>query len=241
MSMGLRLEGKLMTDDKYLDECKDYLRCFIKEFDENKQGAYFFKNFDFKILNKPMILDTCYGKISYNQSTNGDEDGTLLARLIYIVIFGDYKNNEYKLPNLNNIWNSFGVGKDTYGSDTINAKKEVYNIGNFMPLPKGSYNAHTTLNTYRNACYNDDFQEFLKQMKNIYSYLPCIFEDKNDREYKNWKKQDYNETWVKIIKSNEFYFKEINSYQKFIETNLLDDINSRSEKICSILQKRLGL
>lgn len=211
-------------------DCLEKILNFLEK--ENTHGNInYFLTFKFDELRK---RDRSYSKFRAER----DEDSFWLTRYINYLVYHDM------LPNMSNLdeMNEF------YGGDTINP---IYNsqyyltIGNFMLLPKLSYNQHTTFNTYKYSCFKDDLSQFLEKFQEIYNNIKFIFDcQKANSEYIQWLNRDYNIEWVKLVKSNKFYFDVIDSYDKFLKANFLEDfqkeniemfIQNRSKKICNKL------
>lgn len=184
------------------------------------------------------------------KSEDVHEDNIYLARLIYMLLFGD------TLPNLNDIHKSFEAGDDKYGGDTLNKIDSSYylTIGNFMVLPKGKVTVENntgkatyTLNQYRGpfSGFNDDLYKFINIIKKLYN-------NKTDIE---------NKIWQELFKNNKDYFDTFkrsnpkDPFQQFIETNFLEGweklkdknpevienfIKERGQKICNILLEKLS-
>ncbi len=152
-----------------------------------------------------------YGE-EYNIFRNkaGHEDNFPIAKFIYMLIWGDYDDNEptYRLPELyyacdvNCLYNM-----QNYSSDTMNPirdSKYYQTIGNFMLLPKNNYEKYY-FNTYRHQKYRDNFIVFLQQME-------TLFENKNkDIIFNNLKT------------ANGVYFEKIGNFKNFIKINYLED------------------
>lgn len=212
-------------------DCLDKILNFLEK-ENNGANINYFSTFKFDELRK---RDRSYSRFRAER----DEDSFWLTKYINYVVYHDM------LPNMNDLdeMNEF------YGGETINPKRdssEYYlTIGNFMLLPKLSYNQHTTFNTYKYSCFRDDLSQFLEIFQEIYNNIEFIFDNnKTNNEYIRWLKKDYNTEWVKLVKCNKFYFDTINTYDKFLEANFLEDfqeknierfIQNRSRKICNKL------
>lgn len=195
-----------------LEQCKDYLGEFLDEKWPNinlKEQLESFKTYDFT---------------QFPSKPSEHKDSTILAKVVYFIIWHTSKNNEYSLPSLSN-WQEM---EENYGGETINsfnslfkesikgAKKyipetntdfyekvesfkELYlTIGNFMLLPLGKV-GESTLNKKKG------FDSKYKDYADFFLY--DLFETSELDELK---------------KANETYFKEL-SKEEFFKKNLLED------------------
>ncbi len=221
----------MMTDniDIYIKELKDFL-IFTEE------NIYCFSTFNFEGLKNT----DKYGKHSPYRDYSSDrhDDSSRLARIIYYILWGNHKYNEYGLPNLYDAerinGGSFDVGEDKYGCDTL-ITTEIFNgdktIGNFIILPKGKVKyclKTTTLNQYRGvgSGHKDDFRKFMNIIKDLYEGNAI------------------DDIWQELFKKNETFFSKIGNFSNFIsyfmlegwdELNAEDFVKQRSKKICERL------
>ena len=220
-------------------ECKDLIKNFL-EMSGNKDNLSFLFNFDFRLLEThDKYKGIEYGKYKALEGEYG-EDNLRLVRLIYYIIWGNYKNNEYALNGFTNADNGFFK---YYGGDAIISNATQY-IGNFMVLPRGkANNEFTTINIYKKSCFKDNFYKFILKMESIYQNY--IEPELNKKKFPTNINQPL---WQQIIDNNNFYFYKINTFKKFIKINMLegweylndkknsdDFINCRSKKMCEKL------
>lgn len=142
-------------------ECIENILLFLEK-ENNNANANYFLTFKFNELRN---RNYSYRKFRAER----DEDSFWLTKYINYVVYHDV------LPNMN----SLDEMNEFYGGETINP---VYNseyyltIGNFMLLPKLSYNRHTTFNTFKYSCYRDDLSQFLNKVEEIYKNIEFIFD-----------------------------------------------------------------
>ena len=188
--------------------CKEIISNFIKE--ELNGDIDKFSEYDFAKLE-----GTAYDKCR----KDFDADNTLLCRCIMYLMFKD------DLPEL--MYSEIGTGKK-YRGDTIHTIKKLFTkkeresnkicsdsdikkykklhhtIGNFMLLPNSGKGTNT-LNCARSGRVKDVFPWFIND-------LDAFFTKKELVDHKI----EY------LIKENNWYFKKIESVQKFCEINLLE-------------------
>ena len=197
------------------ENAKNYIKKSLDEIYPEIQGN----------IKKQLVKFKNYNFAQIARKENCHEDSTKLAKEIYYVIWGNFENNKYTLPELNSIENL----NQYYGGETINTfnslfqedlegikfyiqKEEnpnLYNqiehfrekyltIGNFMLLPKNSVNGYT-LNTKKGS-YHFRYKD----------YCDLFFYDLFETDKLNDLKE-----------SNRIYFKYINNAKTFFEKNLL--------------------
>lgn len=174
--------------------------------------------------------DCKYWNHNYDKQNNSyiDYDTMNLARAInYLLYYGKLPNLSWEdltwevqhgeVNTLTNVYrgetiNSFNtlIKENSYKEYFANNTKlieqitdfmyKAFSIGNFMLLPNMNYGGKT-LNTYKGLCLGDYSDRFFDSIKN-----------KNTDEYID-----------KLIEANSFYFSKIDSFEKFIEVNYLQD------------------
>ena len=166
----------MMTKDKLNDEWAKHLKIFLDDYygeKEYEEQLQLFKTLNFSELinnnSKYSNFPLDGQKINYFKKTGGenDIDSIYLLRVVYCLVWGDYQNNCFALPNLTDANESFGT-EGGYGCETINTystcfgsqsekikyydfddeekniielfRKRYLTIGNFMVLPKKEKN-----------------------------------------------------------------------------------------------------
>ncbi len=192
------------------------------------------KSFDFFKLWEMKDEEFGYKNINYQCCCKFDGDRTILAKAIYYLIWEDLpgiSQNEKIQYNDILIGSEYDTAKYTYSGDTLNTfatlfsyrsltedifnndelysaiqsfKRKYLTIGNFILLPKISFNRQT-MNTYRGFNLKDYFDIFLFQLQK------CL-NGENDKDV----------TLTHIIKENNFYFTDKIKINEFIKINFLE-------------------
>lgn len=244
-----------------LDDCIEEFKHFLNiEYGEttplNKQLELFSKFSFNNLFNETYIsqkannddkLKSFYHKLQEDGKGDGKkyhEDSTRLARIVYYIIHNNEYKTEYSLPQLQNFYD---ISYNNYSGETLN-NFELTTIGNFMLLPKKTYE-RKSLNTVKGmVCYGykDYFDLFWIDVFKVLNGISC----------------DNFDLIKKIIDKNEFYFGTDYFTKKFIKSNFLEDyfdlnnqpknlynhdkedykiaqnlVNSRSRKIINVLNE----
>lgn len=251
-----------------LEECKKIFKekFLNKEYPElcgniEQQIEKFCKEFDFSNLSKDKYRELCA------QSSTSDEDGTYLAHLIYVIIWGNWEFNAYGIDYVDGAWKSSMYGGETINTyatligkikETIDDKEneiiekfkiKYLTIGNFMVLPKIYFN-NQTLNQIKGCQYKDLMDIFLYNIFDNNSKFQELVESHNlnskDFCIKNFLEPYFdianNYTPIEVIYHNG----ELNNNNIYNKDFVLDYviksmniIDYRAERICAILKDRL--
>lgn len=191
-------ECKKIFKEKFLNEEYHNLHENLEE-----QIEKFCKEFNFSNIHK-------YKKLNAQSSTS-DEDGTYLAHLIYVIVWGNWQFNTYGLEYVDGAWKSLIYGGETINTyDTLigenyikikdrlkDSDKEILEkfktkyltIGNFMVLPK-IYLDNQTINQIKGCQYKDLMDIFLYNLfdnnSKFYELVKINKLDKKDFCIKNF-------------------------------------------------------
>lgn len=249
-----------------MENYKDFNYCkkLVSEFKQSYLDGDLKKLETFDFLSFYRNKDNKYGLVNGQKYPEFiwkyDPDDSELAKAIYVLIWGNDNNVEYKLPDCSfenigtglkyrgdtlntfntlfdkNIWwanetNEEIEVKDKEFADLVNGFKKIYlTIGNFSILPNKIPKGKKGINSLN--CYRGKvFRDYYDLF--LDEFRKCFPESKEKT------KKEYLQT---LYDENKFYFDEINTFEKFVNKNFLRGYfkDGDTKKLNVIFEKKLA-